>query len=106
MVVLVIMALISGGVAMGVLRSMERARRDTTLTRARTIQAATVGYLLDKPLDCPTLDDLLSANSLDKTTDPNDGWHRQFRIECEGSTVHVRSAGSDGEFGTDDDIGF
>jgi general secretion pathway protein G len=106
MVVLVIMSLIASGVGVMVIKMMDRARIDATNTRARTIQQVAMQYLLDKPSECPNVDALLRENMLDATTDPRDGWSHPFNIGCEGTAVHVRSAGSDGEFGTQDDLGF
>ncbi len=36
---------------------------------------------------------------------PPDPWKRAYSIRVDGEDVLVRSAGPDGEFGTDDDIG-
>lgn len=106
MVVLVIMSLIASAVGVTVVKMIERARIDTTKTRARSIQQAVITYLFDNPNSCPDVDTLLKANVIDRTTDPRDGWSRAFSVECEGTTIHVRSAGSDGEFGSEDDLGF
>src|SRR5690349_20753083 len=88
MVVLVIMSLIASAVGVAVVKMIERARADTTKTRARSIQEAVNGYLLDNPNTCPDVDTLLKANAIDSTTDPRDGWSRPFSIACEGTTIH------------------
>lgn len=106
LVVLVIMAAIASAVGVAVLKSLDQSRVRNTETRARTLQSAAVAYLVDHPGECPDVEDLEESEILDPTTDHNDGWGRQFSIECEESTIHVRSRGPDGEQETDDDVGF
>lgn len=106
LVVLVIMGAIASAVGFSVLKSLDQSRIQNTKTRARTMQAAVVGYKLEHAADCPDVDDLQQADILDSTTDHNDAWGRAFTIECEASTIHVWSAGPDGALGTADDIGF
>jgi general secretion pathway protein G len=106
LVVLVIMGAIASAVGFSVMKSLERSRVQDTKTRARTIQSGAVAYQMDHPGECPEIADLLGADILDKTTDHDDGWGRPFAIDCEGTTVHVWSRGSDGQQGTEDDVGF
>ena len=106
MVVLVIMVMISGAVAIGVMKSFGVAKKRETETRARTIQSAATAYLLEGNEGCPQVEELARADYLDRTTDPRDGWGHAFALECDGHTVHVRSAGEDGALGNDDDLGF
>src|SRR5262245_54189962 len=106
MVVLVIMAAIASAVGFAVISSLRKARKRETETRARTIQNAVVAYLTDNPAECPTIPDLLQDDILDKTTDQRDAWGHDFTIACDGSTVHVRSGGEDGQMGNGDDVGF
>jgi type II secretory pathway pseudopilin PulG len=106
MVVLLIMSAIASAIGFGVIRSMRIARQRETETRARTIQNAVVSFIAEKPDECPTVQELLQEDILDKTTNPRDGWGREFAIECDGTTAHVRSSGEDGQMATKDDIGF
>jgi len=106
MVVMVIMAAMAAAAAVGVMQSWNRARRHDTASRARTMQAAATAYLLEGGEDCPTVEDLARAKILDPTTQHTDGWGQTFTIECEETTVHVRSPGPDATLGTEDDIGF
>jgi len=106
LVVLVIMGAIASAIGVSVLKALENARIQNTKTRARTLQGAVIAYRMEHPSVCPDLDDLVKADVVDTTTDHNDGWGRPFSIECEATSVHVWSAGSDGERETQDDIGF
>lgn len=106
LVVLVIMSAIASAVGFAVVKNLERSRIQDTKTRARTIQAAVAAYLMDNIGKCPNVDDLVRADILDSTTDHRDAWGRPFVIECEGTTIHVKSTGSDGQPGTVDDLGF
>jgi type II secretory pathway pseudopilin PulG len=105
MVVLVIMTAIASAVALGVMDALSRANKRDTLTRARTIQAAATGHLLDGG-ECPQVADLARENILDVTTEHTDAWGNAFHVECEETVVHVRSPGPDEVLGTEDDIGF
>jgi len=106
LVVLVIMGGIASAVGLSVLKSLDQSRVRDTETRARTLQTASVAYLMDHPGQCPSVEDLEDSDILDPTTDHNDGWGRAFTIECEASIIHVHSRGPDGEQETDDDVGF
>ena len=106
MVVMVIMAMIAAATAVGVVRSLATAKKHDTETRARTIQQAVTGYILEGNEDCPDVDALMRADVLDRTTDPTDAWGNDFHVECDQGAVHVRSAGPDETFGNADDIGF
>lgn len=105
MIVVIIMAMIATGVALAVLPQMERARENDSRTRAATIRGGVEMYLSFTPgADCPSVQDLLDEEIIAANTNPKDGWDRDFAIECEGNNISVLSAGSDGEFGTEDDI--
>ena len=106
MVVLVIMGAVASAVGFSVITSLKRSREKDAGTRARTIQSAVVAYLMDHPGACPTVDDMLKDDILDRTTNAKDPWDHAYLIECEGSVVHVHSSGDDGQAGTEDDIGF
>ena len=106
LVVLVIMAAMASAVGYAMISYIDSAHKRESETRARTLQSASIAYLLESPGECPSVDDLLERDIIDKTTNHKDGWGRPFSIDCEGSTVHVRSGGKDGELGTSDDVGF
>lgn len=77
------------------------------MTDARAIQAAVTRYTMEFPqADCPEVRDLVEAGALDQTRESTDPWGNDFLIECDERAIHVKSAGDDGQFGNDDDIGF
>lgn len=107
MVCLVIMAAMATAVAISVMNSRKTANIHATKGRARTIQNAVTHYLMaGGDEECPSVEELLRANILDTTTDPNDAWGNAFAIHCDESAVHVLSSGPDEVLGNDDDVGF
>lgn len=106
MVVMVIMAAMAVAAAISVMNSWNNAKKHDTATRARTIQGAATGYLLEEDGNCPTVEDLARSGILDSTTEHTDGWGNAFTIECEEAVIHVQSPGPDETLGTPDDIGF
>lgn len=53
---------------------------------------------------CPTAEDLVASGVLSYDEGYLDPWGREYRIECDGQPVAVRSAGRDGRWATEDDI--
>lgn len=105
MIVVIIMALIAGGVAAAVLPQLARARITQTRSDALSVQSAAVMYLAQEPgADCPTVDELVETSMLDRSRRVKDAWDRDFVIECEGNDILVSSAGPDGQMGTEDDV--
>ena len=107
MVVLVILSMIATAITISVMKSMAEAKRHEAMTRARTLQNATVSYFMSEPSsECPAPADLVRAGILDLTRTTKDPWGNDFAIACEENVVHVKSAGADSAFGTEDDVGF
>lgn len=107
MAVLIIMAIIASAIGISVMKAMSDANKRATATDARAIQGAATQYVLENPRDgCPDVHDLMENGTLDPTRDNTDAWGNEFLIECDANAIHVKSAGEDGQFGTDDDIGF
>jgi type II secretory pathway pseudopilin PulG len=104
MVVVIIMAMLAVAVAINVLESLKNAKVNDAKTRARTLQSAAVAYMLETGSDCPDIDEI--TPQLDPTTEHTDPWQNDYRITCEGTVVHVASAGPDGDFDTEDDVAF
>ncbi|MCA9531391.1 MAG: type II secretion system protein GspG [Myxococcales bacterium] len=105
MIVIIIMALIAAAVGIAVLPQLKKARIKTTHTDAQSVRSAVTIYLSENPdKDCPTMDDLVQGQYLDKTKRTADAWNTPFKIECDGDNVAVVSAGPDKQFGTEDDI--
>jgi general secretion pathway protein G len=103
MVVVIIIVLIATAVGVAVMPQFEKARVKSTITDATTIRSAVQLYRLDNN-DCPTVEELVEADTIDRTTRTVDAWENGFVIECEGNDIYVVSAGPDGQMGTEDDI--
>lgn len=105
LIVLAIMALISGSAVFLVFPELAKAKINTTVLSAQTIKKSVELYKnIDGADGCPTVDDLVNAKKLEKgkTMDP---WNKPYKIECkEGDEIHVISSGKDGKEGTPDDI--
>ena len=106
MIVVVIMAMIATGVGAAVIPQMMRARVKQARIDASSIRAAAEQLLLSgDQVECPTVEDLHQAGMLRgrqvQTVDP---WGNAFVVSCATDEVGVTSAGSDGAFGTEDDV--
>ena len=103
MIVVVIMAMIATAVGFAVVPQLEKTKVKTTTTDAAKISQAVEMYLMEHN-DCPTTQDLVDDRILKANASTTDAWGEEFQIECEGDMISVVSAGSDNQFGTDDDI--
>jgi prepilin-type N-terminal cleavage/methylation domain-containing protein len=106
LVVLGIVALISGVIAVAVIGHLERARIQTSRESARVIRGAVTSYRLDHGGDeCPSVDVLVAAQHIDRASKTIDAWDKAFVIECdERGDATVVSGGPDKRVGTPDDI--
>lgn len=105
MIVVIIMALIATAVGVAVLPALSRARVNQTRSDAQAVRSAVLLYLGQEPgADCPTMDELLSAGTIDHGRRTTDAWDNPFLIECDGDDIIVRSNGPDGQPGTEDDV--
>ena len=106
LVVLGIVALISGVIAVAVIGHLERARIQTSRESARVIRGAVTSYRLNHATDeCPSIDLLVSSQEIDRASKTLDAWEKPFTIECdERGDATVVSAGPDKRVGTPDDI--
>lgn len=105
LVVLSIIALISGVVAISLMKYLEKARVDTTTQSARVIRDAVKAQRIhDSSVACATIDDLVRAGVFDAANKRTDAWDQSFAIKCLDNEVIVSSAGPDKKSGTDDDI--
>ncbi len=104
MIVVVIMALLAAGVGVAVMPQFKRAKINTTKTRAQAIYNGYVIWSADNPGKCPSPQDLVDSQALQKGKDVTDAWGQDFSIKCDGNDAQVTSAGPDGQFGTEDDI--
>src|SRR5262249_20926867 len=92
-IVVAIMAVVSGAVAFGVLPKLKESRIRTAMTDARTIRKAAEFYLATYNSDkCPTVQDLVSSKQLD-AANTDDPWGKPYRIACNEGEVRVFSSG-------------
>lgn len=105
LIVIAIMAVISGGATFLVFPEFKKARIKTAVVGATTIKMAAETYKeLESTSDaCPTIQDLVSARKIDskKVDDP---WGQPYKIKCEEGEIRVFSSGNDRKEGTPDDI--
>jgi len=105
MIVVIIMALIATAVGVAVLPALGRARINQTRSDAQAVRSAVLLYLGQEPgADCPSMDQLVEAGTIDHSRRTTDAWDNPFLIECDGDDILVRSNGPDGQPGTEDDV--
>jgi general secretion pathway protein G len=103
LIVLAIMALISGSAVFLVFPALAKAKLDTAKLSAGVVKQAAQMYIeIDGSDGCPTVDDLVNSRKLEKgkTADP---WGTPFKIDCK-EDLRVISAGKDKKEGTPDDV--
>lgn len=105
LIVVAIMAMLSAGVAFGVMPKFKEARIKSAITGAQTIRKAAELYQNTSSDDkCPTMQDLVSSKNIDgaHTEDP---WGKPYKIACEeNGDLRVISAGNDKKENTQDDV--
>ena len=104
--VVVILGVLMAVVAVNVLGQGEKAKIRATETSMTTIQSSLDSYHLEYSTYPPDLETLKTAKYLTPNKPIEDGWKRTYYYVLPGSTnpYDLMSAGSDGEFGTPDDI--
>ena len=104
MIVVVIMAMIATAVGVAVVPQVVWAREETTRNDAATIRAAAERFVLNSAHGaCPSVGDLM-GEYIRTSSRMTDAWGNDFEIRCDEAEIAVRSAGPDGQMGTDDDI--
>ncbi|MCA9643046.1 MAG: type II secretion system protein [Myxococcales bacterium] len=105
LITVVIVAMLSAAVAVGVSHYMDSSNKNLTETNGRTLMQMAEGYRVTENSDtCPTVDEMQEQRVISRGSKTTDAWGKPFRIHCEGDEVVVISAGKDKVFGTDDDI--
>lgn len=104
-VVIMIMALIATGAGMMVMRAIQDARVEQTITDAQGIRSAALAYYNNETVCPESMDDLIGPPPyVDPERRTVDAWGNDFSLECEAYNIHVSSAGPNGEWGDDDDL--
>jgi general secretion pathway protein G len=105
LIVVAIMALISGAVALGVMQHFKKAKETTARTDAIAVrEAVKAWWFMNESESCPTMTELVSSGVLDAISPKKDPWGSPWHIDCAGSAVTVSSDGADRTEGTADDI--
>jgi len=105
LIVVAIMAVISGSVTLVAFPLYKKAKVDTGMVGCRTVKSAADLYQnLDGTSDqCPTVQNLVQSKKIDasKTDDP---WGMPYHIDCSEGEIRVMSGGNDRKLGTPDDL--
>ena len=104
MVVTLIIALMSTGVAVAVINVFDDTKLDIARGDVKTLKTAVKLYSLRSSSACPSVEDLVEEEIIEPDTRREDPWETQYIIECAGSRADVFSAGPDKTSGTEDDI--
>lgn len=100
---LLLVAAVMGALTLPVYHCPSRA--DVARGDAQAIRAAVTMYRIERPsAACPTPDRLVDEGYLEERVVTADPWGRPYLVRCTEEDVEVRSAGPDGEHGTDDDV--
>jgi general secretion pathway protein G len=97
LIVVAIMAVISGGVTLVAFPLYKESRIKIAVQGAGTVkQAAELEKNIDGTSDCPQVSDLVASKKLDakKTEDP---WGTTYKVDCSDGDIHKK-------FGSQDDI--
>ena len=105
LIVVAIIALITGGVAVAVIKHFMDAKIKTANSEAAVIRSVVGTWLmLDNGEGCPTVRDLVDSQALDRSARTKDPWGKPYTVRCTEQGVVVISNGRDGMLDTDDDI--
>jgi len=105
LITVAIIALVSGAIAIAVVKQSDKAKLTSAGTEARTIRTAAQLFRSQSESDsCPSVEDLVAAGELDRSARRKDPWGGGYRVRCTPREVIVASAGPDKKDGTPDDI--
>ena len=104
MITIALIALISGGVALGLYKYSIEGKVKATRTQAGVVRTVVKSHRIDSPVDCPSFETLCEDGLLDEASPRRDPWGNPWLISCDGAKVSVRTNGPDGQPGTEDDI--
>jgi general secretion pathway protein G len=105
LIVVAILALIATGVGVAAHHQWTVAQHSTAATNARSLRMAVKTWWIDhNPAECPSVDQLVAAGTVDRDSAKLDPWGEPWRVECNNNEVTVISTGRDRQLDTQDDI--
>ena len=105
LIVVAIIALVSASVGLAAYKFWEPSREKSAATNARAIRSAVKAWWVEHDASlCPSTQQLVADQILDKDQTSQDPWGRPWRIECAENDVTIYSDGRDRIAGTSDDI--
>jgi prepilin-type N-terminal cleavage/methylation domain-containing protein len=105
-VAIAIIAMISAGITVAVVKIADDSKKKMTVTNAQTLRAGIKSWWLDHDnATCPDVKTLIADGAIDKNKSvAEDGWGQPWRFNCEQYDVTVISKGPDKKPDTEDDI--
>lgn len=103
MIVMVIMALVATAAGFAIIPQLNKAKVKQTSTDAKAVASAAELYMAEHD-ECPNVEQLVQDKILAKDKNTKDAWDNDFSIDCDEDGATVRSAGPDGQMGSEDDI--
>ena len=106
-VAVAIIAMLSAGITVAVVKIAGDAKKDLTRTNARSIRSAVKVWwaTTGDAATCPTVGALIADGALEKgKSTKSDEWGQPWQLKCENSDISVTSRGPDHQAGTEDDI--
>lgn len=105
LIVVAIIAMVSGGVAFAAFAAKVEADKKHTKTSAQNLFHVVEAWrTMHSSSECPSLDHLLEANLISEASNVEDPWGERYSIACNDARVKVLSSGPDRKPDTDDDI--
>lgn len=100
-----IIAMISAGVTVAVVKIANNQKIELTHTNARSLRSAINVWWAMGNQECPTVPQLIADGALDKSkSTKTDAWNQPWSIKCEAGDAVVVSKGPDRAANTEDDI--
>lgn len=104
-VAIAIIAMLSGAVAVAVIKQKQTADINLSKTNAQTIRIGVkTWWVTHDSGTCPSVKALVADGEIDKGKVDKDAWDQPWRLKCEDSDVTVLSNGPDKLPDTEDDI--
>ena len=96
LIVVAIIALVSAGVALAAFKFWCPSQDKSAASNARAIRGAVKAWWMEHdPSLCPSVQELVADQVLDKDNASKDPWGKPWRIECADSDVTIYSDGRD-----------